>query len=506
MNRIIYLSTCAVAGAGLISGCATVPKKAGFNEVQRLVSARSHYLVQWDEHTTDDQAVAAAIAKMLARPLTVDQAVQIALLNNRRLQATFEDLGIAQADLVQAGLLKNPVFFASARFPDRAPRGTDTEFSVTQDFLDLLILPMRKRIAAEQFQGAKLSVANDCLELAAKVKEAYYTFQGREQLLRRLDLIVEINRAAAELAQRQHQAGTLNELGAVSQQAIYDESRVQLAQTESQLILDRELLNRLLGLSEVQTHWIISPELPAIPAREMSVEHLESLAVRQRLDLAVAHAQLITLSHILGITKDNRYLTNIDIGVDTEHGTDGQQITGPELSLQIPIFDQGQARVAKIKAQFLQARQRFQAMQIDVQSEVRQGRDRMLAARKLAGSLKELLPERIRILNLTLQQYNGMLKGPYDLLLAKQSEVATEQAYIEARRDYWIARAELERAVGGRLSFPPGRAAPAATEPSPANEGTTEPAHKHHSMKSMPGMPGMQMDGMDMSQMKGTQK
>jgi cobalt-zinc-cadmium efflux system outer membrane protein len=76
----------------------------------------------------------------------------------------------------------------------------------------------------------------------------------------------------------------------------------------------------------------------------------------------------------------------------------------------------------------------------------------MLAARDLALYYRGvILPERTQILDQTLRQHNAMLKGVYDLLLAKQAEVSTEKAYVEAWRDYWIARAQLERAVGGRL-------------------------------------------------------
>jgi len=439
----------------LLGGCASVPREAGFDRVQAAVAERTGHLVQWRGNTDQDAAVDRAVNSMLAHDLTVEEAVQIALLNNLRLQATFEDLGIAQADLVQAGLLKNPVFFASWRFPDKSPTGTNAEYSVTQDFLDLLILPLRKRVAAQQFESAKLAVANEVLQIVADVKTAYYTIEAREQLLTRLRLIVELNQTAAELALRQHDAGTLNDLGLASQQAIYHQSKVDVAQAEAQLATDRERLNRLLGLWGEQTTWKIPDRLPDIPSQEVPVEHLESVAIRQRLDLAATRAQLVTLAQMLAVTRGYRYFASIDVGIDTERDPGGRRVTGPTLSLQIPIFDQGQAQIAKVEAQFRQFQRRFRAMAIDARSEVREARDRLIAERGLAQYYKVLLPERVRILNLTLQQYNGMLKGPYDLLLAKQNEVTTEQAYIEAWRDYWIAHVQLERSVGGRLPATP---------------------------------------------------
>ena len=161
----------------------------------------------------------AAVDKLLARPLTVDSAVQIALLNNRSLQAVFEDLAISQADLVQAGLLHNPVFAASFRLPDRPPNGTDTELSVEQDFLDLMVMPLRRKVAAAEFEHAQLNVADHVVQLADDVKVAVYTIQARLQLVDRLREIADANQTAAGLARWQFDAGTINELGLVNQEA-----------------------------------------------------------------------------------------------------------------------------------------------------------------------------------------------------------------------------------------------------------------------------------------------
>jgi cobalt-zinc-cadmium efflux system outer membrane protein len=128
-------------------------------------------------------------------------------------------------------------------------------------------------------------------------------------------------------------------------------------------------------------------------------------------------------------------------------------VTGPTLDLELPIFNQGQAEIARLTAQYRQAQRELEALAVNVRSEVREARGQLIAARDLTSYIgKRLLPTQQEALNLTLQQYNYMLKGTYDLLVAKQNEVAAERSYIEAWRDYWIARAELERAVGGSLS------------------------------------------------------
>src|SRR5207248_7843401 len=146
-------------GTVALTGCAHVDPNPAFRELANTVHLRTGKRVQWNRGTAEDAQAQAAVASLLSRPLTADSAVQIALLNNRSLQATYEELGIAQADLVQAGLLKNPVFDGLFRFPDRAPRGPNVELQVTQDFIGILFIPARKRLAASQFEAAKLRVA-----------------------------------------------------------------------------------------------------------------------------------------------------------------------------------------------------------------------------------------------------------------------------------------------------------------------------------------------------------
>ena len=166
---------------------------------------------------------------------------------------------------------------------------------------------------------------------------------------------------------------------------------------------------------------------------------------RMRLDL---------IGQSLALRTKTRYMpAGIRIGVDTERETDSQRVTGPILDLELPIFNQGQGEIAKLTAQYRQAQRELEALEVNARSEVRETRDQLIAARDLTSYIgKRLLPTQQKALNLTLQQYNFMLKGTYDLLLAKQNEVAAERSYIEAWRDYWVARAELERAVGGSLN------------------------------------------------------
>ena len=285
------------------------------------------------------------------------------------------------------------------------------------------------------------------------MKTAFYTLQGKQQLVGRLNALGKTNAAALELSQRQHEAGNISDLDLANQQSTYSQSKLDAAEITAGIRSDREKLNRLMGVWGRDTQWEIADELPPIPARNFPAERLESLGIAQRLDLAASKAEVAAVVQSLGLTKTYRYVGAIEFGVDTESETDRQRVTGPTLKLELPIFNQGKGRIARLEAQLRQAERRLEAQAIDIRAEVREARDRMLAKKDLAGYYRdELIPERKRVLDLTLTSYNAMLKGPYDLLLARQNELAAERGYIEALRDYWIARADLERAVGGQLT------------------------------------------------------
>ena len=302
-----------------------------------------------------------------------------------------------------------------------------------------------------QLAQTETRVADEVLQLVAEVKTAFYTAQARQQILDRLRVVLEISETAAEFTKRLHDAGNISDLELANQQGSYEQSRLEVAQTELQLRRDRERLNRLLGLWGSEIDWKMADHLPELPAREISLQNLEARAIAQRLDLKALRMRLDVIGQSLALRTKTRYVPmEIKVGVDTERETDGQRVTGPTLDLELPIFNQGQGEIAKLTAQYRQAQRELEARMVNVRSEVREARDQMIAARDLTSYIgKKLLPTQQQALNLTLQQYNYMLKGAYDLLLAKQNEVAAERSYIETWRDYWIARAELNAPPAG---------------------------------------------------------
>ena len=407
----------------------------------------------WPQSDSEKSDAENAVHELLATDLTPDAAVRVALVNNRSLRATFEELGVSQADLVAAGRLHNPTFFASSRWPNQAPRGPDVEFSLTADLFDDLLIPLRRKVAGAQLDAAERRVAQAVLDLAAQVKTAAYTLEARQQFRLRLEAIANANDVAADLARRQYDAGNINKLDLAMQQASAQEARLELMRTDAQIQSDREAINRLLGLSGAETDWKMAGEMPSLPEAEPPLSHLEESAISQRLDLAAAKSQVALAQSAFDLKRKTRLLPGtVNLGVDTERNPDGSRVTGPQLEIGLPIFDQGQADMARLGAELRRAQDNFEALSAEIGSDVRAARNALLAARSAAEFYdKTLLPQRELIVRQTLLNYNAMQKNTYELLMAKEQEQMAEREGIEAIRDYWIARVQLERALGGRL-------------------------------------------------------
>lgn len=472
MTRPLLLAVC----AALLAGCASVDPKGSFADVQKNVTARGAVQPTWVQQG-DPVAVERRVKDLLRGDLSAPAAVELALLNNPSLQATFEEVGISQADLAQASRIANPELSGVWRSSD-SESGSHTEFSVLADVFDILMQPLRKKAAQAELEQTKLRVSSEVLKLASEVKAAHLTLQARQQLVRRLRLTLDITQTAADFARRQWEAGTLGQLELENQTALYRQTKVDVTRLEAEVSADRERLNRLLGLWGPDTAWHVPDQLPEIPVQEMPVDGLEALAVTRRYDLQAARWGVDAVGRALSLKKGTRFFpVGIHVGINTEKEPSGTRLTGPQLTLQLPLFDFGGASIARLEAEHRRAQRQLEALAVNARSEVREARDRMLTARELALYYGQvLLPQRALILDLTMRHFNMMLKGVYDLLLAKQAEVDAERAHVEAWRDYWIARAQLELAVGGSLAAgenaAPGAAAAPRVSEGEAQEGT----------------------------------
>src|SRR5262249_2515212 len=296
-------------------------------------------------------------------------------------------------------------------------------------------------------------VGHEILTTAAEVRAAFYEHQGDQQLVDLRKTVADATERSAETALKMHEAGNLRDLDLASEQATNAQAKIELTKAQAGAVQSREKLNKLMGAFGSQTNWTVAPKLPELSGNDISSSQLESRAIQQRLDLAAARQQFIADARARGIAGVEAVLQGAEIGSHYEHEIEARHSTGPSLSVPIPIFNQGQPASARANAKTRRAEQRYLALAADVRSDVRAARDRMLLARRQVEYFKSTaLPARTRVTEESQLQYNAMQIGPFQLLQAKQEEVKTGADSIEALRDYWVARAELEKGVGGSSS------------------------------------------------------
>ena len=437
----------------LVPACAHMEKERGHDSVDELVRARIGQHTGWERGSPEAKQISDRVHELLKGGLTREHAVQIALLNNPHLQETYDELDVSQADLVQAGLLSNPSLGGSIGFRMRGSGQPEYEVSIVQSFLDIFMLPLRKRVARAEFDAETLRVAHAALEVAAEASKEFTEVQAKEQTVELMRGIANGADAAATFAGVQFDAGNVTERMVASERAAFVQAQLDVGRDELELSEHREKLNRLLGLWGPELSWKLGQKLPAIPEHEESLDHLEIRALRQRLDVQAARKQVEMMDNALSLARTSRYTGVVNVGAHMHQDVNGPRLLGPSLSLELPIFDQRQALIGRLEAQRRQAQRKLDGVGLDVRSEVRMAKARLELNRHAAEQyLTALLPLRRTVLEQSELAYNAMQMGLYELLAMKKSEVETMRAYLDTVRDYWVARAELERALGGRAT------------------------------------------------------
>lgn len=434
----------------LMAGCASVSLNTGFADVSASVKDRAGMVIDWSDGVELDHVVEEQVRALLKNELTSDRAVQVALLNNREMQVLCSELGIAQADLVQAGLLRNPVFDAAVTFPVSGGR-TDLELTAVMNFLEVLYLPLRKRVAAARFEETKLRVTGSVLDFAGDVRRAFYFHQANEQMLELRRTIAAGLKSSLLVAEKLYQAGNISDLDFARQRAQLENGKLALRSGEAAVSQSREQLNLLLGLWGSNTQWAIDKHLPEVPIQPPQTEQIERASIEKSLELQSAKQRVIAAGEQLGLAQSTALMPEWGIGARGER-QDGPWSAGPIFELPIPLFDQGQARTGRAAAELRRAQREYYATAVRVRASARAARDRLQSAHDRALYFRDiLLPLQERIVNEAQLQYNAMQLGVFELLRAREQQIEAGVAYVGALRDYAIAASDLAQLMSGRL-------------------------------------------------------
>ena len=464
MNKLF--KRLAPAVALVLAGCASFSPDGGMGKVSELTQERTGQAVAAQRSQSDADNARLRVAEILREPLAADTAVELALLNNRGLQASFSRLGIAEADLVEAGRLRNPVFsFGRLALGGGA---LEIERSVVFDVLRLLTLPMARQVQQRNFEQAQFQAAFDAVGIAWEARRAWFDAVAAQELVRYFGQVKEAAEASSELARRMLMAGNFNKLAQMREQAFHADATSGLARAQQQAVVERERLTRLLGLSAEQADFKLPERLPDLPRQPMEPANAEQTALEKRLDVLMARRSMEATAKSLGLTKATRFVDALELGYQNRSETGEPRANGYTVELPLPLFDFGSVRTARAEATYLQAVHRTAEVALNARSEVRQSYSTYRTAYDLARHYRdEVVPLRKRISEENLLRYNGMLIGVFELLADSGEQVRSVAASVQALRDFWVAETDLQSALTGRspgagsASGPSASAAPA---------------------------------------------
>ena len=469
-GRYVYAAACVV----LLSGCATVNEPERFEELRAGVNERTGYEIAWAGVTAPEQALAEAVAAMFADGLTADEAAQIALLNNPRLQALYANYGIAVAELVQAGLLENPVFSGELRWEKSNIQ--IFEASLVEDFLRILMIPLRRAKEKTELEWARLNATAQVIDVAMDTKRAFYHYQADLQVYELWESHLLADEADFEMAVKLRAAGNIPAIELAKHQAQYEQTKSDVADAQMDLGATREQLNRLMGLWGEWANWTVAAPLPAAPETPLDLNQLEQRAMSENLDVAMGLLDVEIAARIRRIRSVQQVIPTFEIGVGTEsvepevielkereiggermyrlEESVGDRIweVGPALTIPIPIFDQGQAARAEGRNQIRQQWSQYTALAMEVRSAARAAAYRLSIARDRAIYMRDVvMPLMNDFMNQAQLEYNGMFIGVFDLLDAKRQEIETAQMYVMNLMDFWLAQTDMEQILMGRM-------------------------------------------------------
>ena len=449
--RIRSRHVAAVFAALLVSGCATFSPDRGMTVVADVAGDAINKDVISIQTADDAVRAQDAVKRLLRQTLTVDSAVQVALLNNRGLQASYNELALAEADMVRESLPPNPTF---SIFRIAGGGALEAERQVVGNILALSTLPFRSEIARQRFQQAQLRAAEETLRLAAEVRRTYYRAVAANELVGLLTDAKSTAESTAQLASKLGQTGALNKLDQAREQVFYAETTAELATVRQDATSSRERLSRLLGLWDGNLDFRLPGKLPPLPGRPLSLPGIEVDAVEHRVDLQIARIELAALAKSLDLTGATRFVTLLDVaGVDRKtidpNGTAFRE-RGFNVQFQIPIFDGGEVRVRQAAETYNQAFNLLTERAVNVRSEARDAYRVYRSTYDIAGYYqREVLPLRKIITDEIQLRFGSMQDDVFALLTEARQRNGSRRAAIEAKREFWLAQSELKTAVNG---------------------------------------------------------
>src|SRR6516225_9990885 len=441
--------------AVLLAGCASFSPDGGMDAVNGIVAPvlrQDAVKMSGDDEPTDTSV---RVQRLLKSPLSAEAAIRVALVNNKALQAAYNELGVAEAVMLEASLPPNPRFSVSGI---STPVELDLEARIVANILMLATLPARQEIAADRFRQAQLQAAAETLRVANETRRSYYGAVATVQVVHSLDLAQSAADTSAKLAKELGDTGAMNKLDLAHENTFRADVVTELTAARQRATGARERLVRALGFLDNASALKLPQSLPALPSRPRALAVVETEAMRRRVDLQIARIETDALAKSHGLTKATRFINLLDIaGVSRTqrdpggpHGTGG----GAEVEFQVPIFDFGEIRLRQAEEAYMAAVNRLTAKAVEVRSQAREAYQAYQSSYEIANHYRtDVLPLRQTISEESMLRYGAMQIDVFSLLTEARQRIAANIAAIDAQKKFWLASADLDAAlIGGDVA------------------------------------------------------
>ena len=437
----------------VLAGCASIDIDETLADTNNANSTFTGGKLELSRTDAQRQARSKLSGELLAKPLGMDDAVQLALTNSPAVQTLLAQSWADMAQASQNGRIANPLFTF-----ERITFGSELEIGRLLSFglLDLLTLPRRMGIAQGQVAQARVQLTSSVIDQVTQVRQAWVRAVAAQQLLQYANQVNASAQASAELARRMQQVGNFSKLQRARQQAFYADSVAQLASSQHAATAAREELTRLLGLTDEQAGQLKLPErLPDLPKEARQSAAVSATATEQRLDVQMARMQLDVAGKSQGLNLITS-LIDVELGIrrDTVFDNDAGTSTprkGYELGIRLPIFDWGSAKRDAMNAQSLAAANRYEGTVRGASSQLRESYSAYRTAYDVAKHYRdEIVPLRKAMSDENTLLYNGMFISVFELLADMRDQISSVTAAINAGQQFWLADAALAASMTGK--------------------------------------------------------
>ena len=436
----------------LTTGCANFSTQQTFAEIGTLTKQQTNHQLEWGAQPSAQRE------EMLSQPLALQQAVQLALLNNRDLQASFQQLGVEQAKWVASGIWSNPSLHLSLHtdWPDKRIPPAESEIVVSMNIADLLFQSKQQAVQKHYLGQTVQQIRAEVIGLIGQTERAYHRLETDLYRLEIYRQIVLINEAATDFATSLFQVGNITRLDLLQQTSAYQQAKLSLLAVEDDQRRSREQLSQLMGLWGKDTGWRIQPLNSTLPPIETDIEpsqlaQVESRAVEANIILAIQRQEIDLVRQQLGLVHDRGLLPHVEIGLETASSHTEKKI-GPVIGLALPIFNRGQAQKVMLESRGQSLEHSYYQTAVQVRSRARLIKAQLISAKRIVDFYQtQVLPTQNQILDQQQLQYNAMQIGTIRLLETRRQLANHQLDYLQAGYNYLIAASQLRQLLNGRL-------------------------------------------------------